>query len=62
MSRLETGPHRPAPSDWQGLFVRGDDCFHYAMHLRAMLDGEPDNDISRVVVEGLASLLESTRE
>lgn len=56
MNRLETGPHRPDPSDWTGIFIRGDNAFGYAMALRKVLDGTADFTTIPVVV-GLYDLL-----
>lgn len=61
MDRLETGPYRHTPDDWQGLFIRGDDCAGYAIYLRSFLNNEEDI-ISRMALQGLLSLLEETRE
>jgi len=69
--RVETGIVKFG-DDWQDVFIRGDNSFHYAMCLRAMLkQGEMDvgginatvfDPISKVAVEGLARLLESSCE
>lgn len=45
-------------ADWPGLFLRGDDAFHYAMHLQHLLDvaarePEPDLKLSLMVLRGL---------
>jgi hypothetical protein len=36
--RVETGPIQFG-EDWPGTFIRGDNCFGYAMALRATIDG-----------------------
>lgn len=35
--RVETGPLQ-INDDWPGVFIRGDNAFHYAMHLQTVLD------------------------
>lgn len=58
--RAETGPMQFG-DDWSGAFIRGDNAFHYAIELRAVLKtlGE-DQQVQRMVLEGLASTLESS--
>lgn len=48
--RVETGPVRLG-DDWTGLFIRGDDCFAWAMDLRA-----------GCIPQGLIEVMEATRE
>lgn len=68
MSRLETGPYRPAEDDWMGVFIRGDDAFGYALALRKALTMMPvDEDVletllCRNIISGVAELLESCDE
>jgi hypothetical protein len=44
-------------SDWPGLFLRGDDAFHFGMHLRTILDAAEkagaEKSLSLHVVRGL---------
>lgn len=62
MSRPETGPMQFG-DDWPGVFIRGDNAFHYAMCLRDVLNNVSVptgmNAISAAVVEGLIELLHS---
>lgn len=58
--RVETGPVQFGPTDWPGVFIRGDNAFNYAMHLRGMLSEDaPADPISGIVVGDLLRLLES---
>lgn len=59
--RLETGPFKPDPDDWTGIFIRGDNAMGYAIALRMLLDGS-DGPLTRGQVEDLIGLLESCRE
>lgn len=59
-SRVETGPTQIG-DDWPGLFIRGDNAFHYAMCLRNVLDGKDDWGISRAALESLYKDLTSSR-
>ena len=58
--RVETGLIKFG-DDWTGTFIRGDDSFHFAMHLRRFLNGENDK-ITRGIILNLLSLLESSDE
>lgn len=61
MSRLETGPYRHTEDDWQGLFIRGDDCAYLAMCVEAALEGT--NDVfTDEALKGLLNMLRETRE
>lgn len=68
MSRLETGPYRPAEDDWMGVFIRGDNAFGYALGLRKALtmmpldEGNLETILCRAIISGLAELLESCNE
>lgn len=58
--RVETGPVQFGPTDWPGVFIRGDNAFNYAMHLRALLNASDDTDaIGKMVVQGLLDLFDS---
>jgi hypothetical protein len=57
--RLETGVFIPA-NDWPGVFIRGDNALSYAMALRSVLAGN-DDLFAKMMVEGLANLLQSCR-
>jgi hypothetical protein len=58
--RVETGAVQFGSQDWPGVFIRGDNAFNYAMHLRALLDASDDtNVIGKMVVQGLLDLLDS---
>lgn len=61
MSRIESGPIQFG-DDWPGLFLRGDDCFHYASHLRRVLEtvNGIDNLIPKALLRSLLDDLEST--
>lgn len=56
--RLETGPVAFG-DDWPGCFIRGDNCAHYAMHLRGVLENIELGVIVTSVLRGLLSALES---
>lgn len=63
MSRLETGPYRPAPDDWTGVFIRGDEAAWYASMLRTAMNSERDeNPIADAAMSGLVAILESCDE
>ena len=52
-------------TDWRGVFLRGDDAFAYAAHLRRIVkhaEAVGAEPISRLTVAGLATLLESADE
>jgi hypothetical protein len=56
--RVETGAVQFG-DDWPGVFIRGDDAFFFAHHLRLMLD-TPDLDIpwySRTTLNGLHAVI-----
>ena len=56
--RPETGAMQFG-DDWPGVFIRGDDAMHYAMSLRAFLNGY-DNDVpTRSALVGFIDLLSS---
>ena len=61
--RIETGPTRVG-NDHCGLFIRGDDCFHYAMHLESILTKREDrvDKLSIIALRELLELLRSTNE
>jgi len=61
MSRLNTGPYRPAPDDWQGVFIGGDEAIHYGLQIDRLLRN-PNDGIARGVVSDLAQLLYSAKE
>lgn len=48
-------------SDWKGVFIRGDNAFHFSLALRAVLDGTKD-PWDAMAVDQLCKLLESCRE
>ena len=54
-SRIETGPTQIG-DDWPGVFIRGDNAVHYAVHLDEMLKNYP-RCLSKHVIEQLAQLL-----
>lgn len=56
--RVETGAVQFGSQDWPGVFIRGDNAFNYAMHLRVLLDGG-DDAISKIIVGNLLNLLGS---
>jgi hypothetical protein len=56
--RVETGPTQFG-EDWPGVFIRGDNAMHFAMHLRNLLDGKDESGFAKHVVEGLYSDLTS---
>ena len=55
-SRVETGPLQ-INDDWPGLFIRGDNAFHYAAHLAVVLEriNVEDNSttFSSAIIHGL---------
>ena len=55
LKRVETGPTRIG-MDHCGLFVRGDDCFHYAMCLDSILTKREDR-VSKTDLIALGELL-----
>ena len=59
--RVETGVTQFG-DDWPGIFIRGDDAFHYAQCIKAMLGGgETEMDaIYRGYCRGIVGLLESS--
>lgn len=61
--RIETGPTRIG-KDHCGLFIRGDDCFHYAMHLESILTKREDrvDKLSIIALQDLLEHLQSTNE
>lgn len=60
MSRPETGPMQFG-ADWPGVFIRGDNAFHYAWALQKILDAldSSANPINVSVARGLVELLRS---
>lgn len=62
--RVETGAIQIG-DDWPGLFVRGDDCFGYALHLEQVIESystDREGDVIALAgVSGLLNLLRSTR-
>ena len=58
--RVETGVVQFG-DDWPGVFIRGDNAFGYALHLRYLLEeNDADDMIAVSFVKGLLSLLESS--
>jgi hypothetical protein len=55
--RVETGALQ-INDDWPGIFIRGDDAFHFAYHLEAILKN-PDDFIAKTTVQQLADLFNS---
>ena len=57
-SRIETGSveftYPGGNTDWQGVFIRGDNAFHYAMTLKQHLQTCPDS-LEKAVLKGLLS-------
>lgn len=64
--RVETGALE-INGDWPGIFIRGDDCLQYSMHLRKAVEVLKQHQLSNMdaftlsTLEGLAGLLESSR-
>jgi hypothetical protein len=59
--RMDTGAVQ-FNDDWPGVFIRGDNAFHYALTLEALfvrVAGDPD-PINDMVVRGLIALLKSS--
>lgn len=53
--RVGTGPIQFG-DDWPGVFIRGDNAAHYAMHLRTALQALPKGDfVTRSILIGLYS-------
>lgn len=64
--RLETGPvqftYEHGETDWPGVFIRGDNAAHYALHLRRLLDSNEALDwVALAALQGLLSDLEGSR-
>jgi hypothetical protein len=55
--RVETGPIQFG-DDWPGTFIRGDNAFHYAFHLKLLLDNMAGGE---AVLRGLLSDLQGSR-
>jgi hypothetical protein len=45
--------------DWPGIFIRGDNAMHFAMHLDNLIKGDKKNVISPIYCAELAKLLRS---
>jgi hypothetical protein len=64
--RVETGPIQFG-DDWPGTFIRGDNAFHYAFHLKLLLDNMAGGEgaehlfMSVAVLRGLLSDLQGSR-
>lgn len=56
--RAETGP-MSFGNDHTGLFIRGDDCFNFWIHLRNV---KSDDFITNSVIDSLKELLASTND
>lgn len=59
--RVETGPMQFG-DDWPGVFIRGDNAFHFATLLRAYIAAKAtdgDNWLTAMMVQQLADLLAS---
>jgi hypothetical protein len=55
--RVETGVVQFG-DDWPGVFIRGDNAFNFAIHLKIMIDRVDDTDpINKMTVESLLDLL-----
>lgn len=67
--RVETGPLK-INDDWTGAFIRGDNCFGYAMYLRSFVKQFRENNsklefndyLALGAIEDLIKLFESTIE
>jgi len=65
---LEGGPMRAETGtikfgdDWRGVFIRGDDAFGYAVHLRRLLSLGSTPRIAAQILKGVIDLLESADE
>jgi len=44
-------------NDWPGVFIRGDNAFHYAKELIEVLETSDASPIQKAVLEGLARTL-----
>lgn len=65
LQRVETGTIQFG-NDWPGVFIRGGNAAHYALHLRAMMDafaaaGLDSYGFSLAVVDDLLGALEASR-
>jgi len=64
--RLETGPYRPDPDDWQGYFFRGDEALICAKDLRLLAHALRVKSVPRETIadwlDRLAAKLETCRE
>lgn len=57
--RVETGVTQFG-EDWPGVFIRGDDAFHYASHLDLFMKN-PENTLSAAIVASLLCYLQESR-
>ena len=58
-TRIETGTAQFG-DDWPGVFIRGDDCFNFTMHLDAVLSNPDLDQLSVAILRGLQSMLASS--
>lgn len=61
LSRLESGPIQVGNDDWPGVFIRGDEALYAAFLLRRLLSQNNDSPIDSLLLESLATLLESCK-
>jgi hypothetical protein len=59
---MRTGAYRPAPNDWNGVFIRGDEALFYAEILRKICSGKLKGEASRIVLGDIADILDSCWE
>ena len=62
--RIETGVVQFG-SDYPGYFIRGDDCFAYALYLESALNNLPDNNdfdlmVAKINIAALIGMLRSS--
>lgn len=62
--RIETGVvefHYEGEADWPGVFIRGDNAYHFAVALWNVIERIDDQPILKAQVQGLIKLLMSSR-
>ena len=58
--RPETGTMKFG-DDWTGIFIRGDNAFHFAMILEGFIN-HPEDPIARAAITGLLETLRDSNE
>lgn len=61
MNRAETGPIRFG-DDWAGVFIRGDNAFHYALLLSQAIASIDEDPFLKLQLASLQKVLSSCQE